>query len=42
MRWMSEQLPQGTYLHCPDGSDLARFDDPLHSFPGLIDSLRAL
>jgi proline iminopeptidase len=42
MRWMSEQLPQGTYLHCPNGSHLAQFDDPTHYFPGLIDFLNAL
>ncbi len=42
MRWMAEQLPQGTYLHCPDGSHLAQFDDPAHYFPGLIDFLRTL
>lgn len=42
MRWMSEQLPQGAYLHCPNGSHLAQYDDPLHYFPGLIDFLRDL
>jgi proline iminopeptidase len=42
MRWMSEQLPQGRYLHCPDGSHLSQFDDPLHYFPGLLDFLRSL
>jgi proline iminopeptidase len=42
MRWMSEQLPQGRYLHCPDGSHLAQFDDPGHYFPGLIDFLNSL
>ncbi len=42
MRWMSEQLPQGHYLHCPDGSHLAQFDDPDHYFPGLIDFLNSL
>jgi proline iminopeptidase len=42
MRWMAEQLPNGTYLHCPDGSHLAQFDDPDHYFPGLIDFLHAL
>jgi proline iminopeptidase len=42
MRWMSEQLPKGTYLHCPDGSHLAQFDDPDHYFPGLIGWLTAL
>jgi proline iminopeptidase len=42
MRWMSEQLPRGRYLHCPDGSHLAQFDDPEHFFPGLIDFLQTL
>jgi proline iminopeptidase len=27
MEWMAQQLPQGTYLHCPDGSHLALIDD---------------
>jgi proline iminopeptidase len=42
MRWMSEQLPQGRYLHCPNGSHLSQFDDPEHYFPGLIEFLRSL
>ena len=42
MRWMAEQLPQGRYLHCPDGSHLSQFDDPEHYFPGLIDFLKSL
>lgn len=42
MRWMSEQLPQGRYLHCPNGSHLSQFDDPEHYFPGLIDFLQSL
>ncbi len=42
MRWMAEQLPQGRYLHCPDGSHLAQFDDPSHYFPGLIAFLHSL
>ncbi|HTC69491.1 MAG TPA: proline iminopeptidase-family hydrolase [Acidothermaceae bacterium] len=42
MRWMSEQLPQGRYLHCPNGSHLSQFDDPDHYFPGLIDFLQSL
>jgi proline iminopeptidase len=42
MRWMSEQLPQGRYLHCPDGSHLSQFDDPVHYFPGLIEFLESL
>jgi len=42
MRWMSEQLPRGRYLHCPVGSHCAQFDDPQHYFPGLIDFLLSL
>jgi proline iminopeptidase len=42
MRWMADQLPQGRYLHCPDGSHLAQFDDPDHYFPGLVDFLTSL
>lgn len=42
MRWMSEQLPRGTYLHCPEGSHLAQYDDPEHYFPGLIEFLATL
>jgi proline iminopeptidase len=42
MRWMAGQLPQGRYLHCPDGSHLAQFDDPEHYFPGLIEFLTSL
>jgi proline iminopeptidase len=42
MRWMAEQLPRGRYLHCPDGSHLAQFDDAQHYFPGLIEFLHSL
>jgi proline iminopeptidase len=42
LRWMAEQLPQGRYLHCPDGSHLSQFDDPGHYFPGLADFLTSL
>ncbi len=42
LRWMSQQLPQGRYLHCPDGSHLCQFDDPDHFFPGLVDFLTSL
>ena len=42
LRWMSEQLPRGSYLHCPNGSHLAQFDDPEHYFPGLVGFLQSL
>jgi proline iminopeptidase len=42
MRWMAGQLPRGRYLHCPEGSHLAQFDDPEHYFPGLLEFLTSL
>jgi proline iminopeptidase len=42
MRWMADQMPRGSYLHCPDGSHCAQFDDPEHYFPGLIEFLQSL
>ena len=42
MRRMAEQLPAGRYLHCPDGSHLAMYDDQERYFAGLIDFLAGL
>ena len=42
MKMMAERLPQGRYLHCPDGSHLAMYDDQEVYFAGLIDFLRGL
>jgi proline iminopeptidase len=42
MRMMADRLPQGRYLHCPDGSHLAMYDDQQVYFAGLIDFLRSL
>jgi len=42
MAWMAEQLPKGEYLHCPNGSHLAQYDDPDHYFPGLLRFLKSL
>ena len=36
MRWMSEELPRGSYLHCPDGSHMAMWDDEERYFDGLL------
>lgn len=36
MEWMAEQLPNGRYLHCPEGSHLAMYDDQETYFDGLI------
>ena len=42
MEMMAGRLPQGRYLHCPDGSHLAMYDDQAAYFAGLIDFLHGL
>jgi proline iminopeptidase len=42
LRLMAQWLPQGSYLHCPDGSHMAMWDDPDHYIPGVIDFVRHL
>jgi proline iminopeptidase len=42
MQMMAGRLPQGRYLHCPNGSHLAMYDDQQVYFAGLIDFLRGL
>jgi proline iminopeptidase len=39
---MAGRLPRGRYLHCPDGSHMAMYDDQRTYFVGLIDFLRDL
>ena len=39
MEMMAGRLPKGRYLHCPDGSHLAMYDDQQTYFAGLIDFL---
>jgi proline iminopeptidase len=36
MEWMANQLPQGRYLPCPNGSHMALYDDQETFFTGLI------
>jgi proline iminopeptidase len=36
MEWMASVLPKGRYLHCPEGSHLAMYDDQEAYFAGLI------
>lgn len=40
MQWMSTQFPKGQYLHCPNGSHLAFYDDQQTFFPGLIQFIK--
>ena len=42
MEDMARRLPQGRYLHCPDGSHCALYDDQEAFFAGLIDFLLQL
>ena len=42
LEMMAGRLPQGRYLHCPDGSHLAMYDDQQRYFAGLIDFLHSL
>lgn len=40
MAAMARALPQGRYLHCPDGSHLAIYDDQAVYMSGLLAFLR--
>jgi len=40
MEWMAGAFPNGRYLHCPDGSHMAMYDDAEIYFGGLINFLR--
>jgi proline iminopeptidase len=42
MRMMAERIPHGRYLHCPNGSHLAMYDDQQTYFSGLVDFLLQL
>ncbi len=42
LRAMAERLPRGTYLHCPEGSHLAMYDDQQTYMTGLVEWLQAL
>jgi proline iminopeptidase len=42
LRMMAERFPQGRYLHCPNGSHLAMYDDQPAYFDGLLDFLLTL
>lgn len=36
MEWMAEEVANGRFLGCPNGSHLSQYDDPEHFFPGVI------
>lgn len=41
MEDMADRLPKGRYLHCPDGSHMAMYDDQETYFAGLVDFLQS-
>jgi proline iminopeptidase len=42
MQWMSEQLPNGSYLYCPDGSHMCMYDDQETYVQGLIKFIKVI
>jgi proline iminopeptidase len=42
MEAMSHALPQGQYLHCPEGSHMAMYDDQATYVSGLLAFLHAV
>jgi proline iminopeptidase len=40
MKMMASRLPKGQYLHCPNGSHMAMYDDQQTYMEGLITFLR--
>ncbi|QBA65175.1 proline iminopeptidase-family hydrolase [Muriicola soli] len=36
MKWMSEEVQNGRYLYCPNGSHLSQYDDQKNYFEGVI------
>ena len=42
MEWMAGQLPKGEYLHCPNGSHMAMYDDQEAYFKGLIQFIKSV
>ena len=42
MEWMSTQVQNGTYLHCPNGSHWSMYDDQETYFNGVIKFIKSL
>ena len=42
MKWMASQVQNGSYLHCPNGSHMAMWDDQQNYFKGLVDFINQL
>ncbi len=37
MEWMAQEVQNGAYLHCPEGSHLAMWDDEVTYYQGVVD-----
>ena len=42
MEWMANEVQNGSYLHCPNGSHMAMWDDSENYFNGLISYIKSL
>ncbi|AUD00596.1 proline iminopeptidase-family hydrolase [Spirosoma pollinicola] len=42
MKWMATQLPNGSYLYCPNGSHMAMYDDQKTYMKGLIKFIKGV
>jgi proline iminopeptidase len=42
MEWMASEVQNGQYLHCPNGSHLAMYDDAENYFKGLIEFIKTV
>ena len=42
MEWMANEVQNGSYLHCPNGSHMAMWDDQQNYFNGLINFINQL
>lgn len=40
LEWMSNEVQNGRYLHCPNGSHLAQYDDQKTYFNGLVEFIK--
>ena len=40
LEWMASQVQRGRYLHCPEGSHFAMYDNQQTYFEGLIDFIK--
>jgi proline iminopeptidase len=40
MEWIANEVQNGRFLYCPNGSHCAQYDDQEHYFPGVIQFLK--